>query len=840
MKAVKVIGVVIMVLAVIAVLGWAGFRWFTHQAIPKTSGKIKAVGLQQPVEVVRDEYDVAHIYAQNPHDLFFAEGYTHAQERFWQMEFQRRVAAGRLSEVFGETTLETDTYLRNFGFHDLAQQTYNKMDAETQAVLDAYTEGVNAYIAERKPAKLGLEFALLGLQGNRWEIEPWTQADSLAWSEMMIYDQASILDPELYNVGVLARVGMELFEDVHLTTYRDDRPTIIQSADMQTARTGSPALPALDAAQVAFADQALQAMQAHPARRMLAKLNLGLSGGSNSFVVGGDRTQTGMPILANDPHMGVSMPALWYQVGMHCSEKTADCPYNFRGVSLPGVPGILIGHNDRIAWGLTNAAFDSEDVFIEQINPENPNQYEVNGKWQDMEIRREEIKVNGREEPVVIQVRKTRNGLVATDYLVDRQMFSYEDNALQPYALSFAWTALEPVLSVQAVIKVNKAQNWDEFINALQYFDAGKQNWLYADVDGNIGYNMPGKVPIRAKGDGTLPVPGWTDEYRWTGFIPYGDLPHVFNPVQGFIAAANNPQLRAADYPYSLGLLQDRGQRADRITDLIEKDVDGLSLDDMAAIQTDIQELAAVEIVPYLKDISFEDPAVQTARDRLAKWDGQMYIDLPEGALYSLFWKRLLADTFHDQLPEDLYPGGDNYWADVMYFLLKDPQNRWWDDSRTPDVVESREDILKLAFEQAYADGVKALGEDFAKWQWGSLHTITFRNATLGESGISLIENIFNRGPFPVNGADTVVQKTCYDVNSEGFDTDCIPAMRQVIDLGDLGSSRMIHSVGQSGHPYAAHYDDLIEKWRTFQYIPTNWTRQAAEAGEHQTLTLTP
>ena len=291
-------------------------------------------------------------------------------------------------------------------------------------------------------------------------------------------------------------VGMELFKDVHLTTYRDDRPTIIQSADMQTAQTGSPALPALDAAQVAFADQALQAIQAHPARRMLAKLNLGLSGGSNSFVVGGDRTQTGMPILANDPHMGVSMPALWYQVGMHCSEKTADCPYNFRGYSLPGVPGILIGHNDRIAWGLTNAAFDAEDVFIEKINPANPNQYEVNGKWQDMEIRREEIKVRGRDEPVVIQVRKTRNGLVATDHLIDRQMFSYEDNALQPYALSFAWTTLDPVLSAQAVIKVNKAQNWDEFVNALQYFEAGKQNWLYADVDGNIGYNMPGKVPI--------------------------------------------------------------------------------------------------------------------------------------------------------------------------------------------------------------------------------------------------------------------------------------------------------------------------------------------------------
>jgi penicillin amidase len=840
MKALKVIGVVVVVLAGIVLLGWAGLRWFTHQAIPKTSGRIKAEGLQQPVEALRDEFDVAHIYADNPHDLFFAQGYTHAQERFWQMEFQRRIAAGRLSEVFGETTLETDIYLRNFGFHDLAQQAYELADAETQSILDAYAEGVNAYISKRSPAKLGLEFALLGVQGNRWEIEPWTPADTLAWGEMMIFDQADILSPELFNAGVLSEVGAEMFADIHLEQYRDDRPTIIQTEDLQAALPAAPENTALPREALEFAWQGLRGMQAHPARQALAQLGLGISGGSNSFVVNGELSQTGNPILANDPHMGVLMPAIWYQVGLHCREKSAECPFELRGYSLPGVPGILIGHNDRIAWGLTNASFDAEDVFIEKINPAKPDQYEANGKWQDMEIRREEIWVKGREEPVVIRVRKTRNGLVASDHLVDRKMFSYEAGNLQPYALSFAWTALEPIRSVQAVIKANKAQNWDEFVNALQYFDAGKQNWLYADVDGNIGYYMPGKVPIRGKGDGTMPAPGWTDEYRWNGFIPYEDLPHVFNPQQGFIAAPNNLQIRADDYPYLLGKLHDRGQRADRITSLIEGDVDGLSLDDMAAIQTDNQELAAMEITPYLKDLSFDDPAVQAGGDRLAKWDGQMYVDSPEGALYSLFWKRLLAETFHDQLSQDLYPEGNTWWADVVYFLLKEPRNPWWDDSRTPDVIETREDVLKKAFEQAYADGVTALGEEFTEWQWGTLHTITFRNATLGESGIGLIENIFNRGPFPVNGADTVVQKTCYDVNSEGFDTNCIPAMRQVIDLGDLGNSRMIHSVGQSGHPYAEHYDDLIELWRTFQYIPTNWSREMVEAGEHQSLNLTP
>ena len=238
---------------------------------------------------------------------------------------------------------------------------------------------------------------------------------------------------------------------------------------------------------------------------------------------------------------------------MHCTPETADCPYNFRGYSLPGVPGVLIGFNDHIAWGLTNASFDAEDVFIEKINPANPNQYEADGKWEDMQVRREEIKVRGQAEPVVIYVRSTRNGLVASDYLVDRKEFSSGTNGPELYALSFAWTALQPVRSVQAVMNVNKAQNWDEFVAALKYFEAGKQNWLYADTEGNIGYYMPGNVPIRAGGDGTMPVPGWNEAYRWTGFIPFDKLPHVLNPQQGFIAAPNNPQVRAAAIPTAWG-----------------------------------------------------------------------------------------------------------------------------------------------------------------------------------------------------------------------------------------------------------------------------------------------
>jgi penicillin amidase len=838
-KLFKVIGVVLVVLICLAlVVGGLGY-WFTRQAFPKVSGNLEAEGLSETVEILRDEYGVAHIYASTPEDLFFAEGYVHAQERFWQMEFQRRVASGRLSEIFGETTLSTDKYLRHFNFTALTEQSYAMLDDETRRIVDAYTAGVNGYITDRSPAELGLEFALLGLQGVDIDIEPWSPIDSMIWGEMMAFDQSDQLETELSNIDLLAQLGEERYADLH-PPYRDDRPTIIPSEELGAGEgIRHTALAVLDKAEMAYLvrlSQRLSGVKIEPS--LLANLGFGAAGGSNSFVVSGPKTDTGKPLLANDPHMAVLMPALWYQVGMHCKEKSADCIYNFRGFSLPGVPGILIGHNDRIAWGLTNASFDSEDVFIERINLQNPNQYEVNGEWVDMEIRREEIKIQGRDDPEVIYVRSTRNGVVATDYMVGNKPYTYGENGIEPYVLSYAWTALEPIRSLQAVAMVNRAQNRDEFVDALQYFDAGKQNWLYADVDGNIGYVLPGKVPIRAGGDGTLPVPGWNDDYVWTGFIPYDELPRVFNPAQGFIATANNPQIRYEDYPYLLSMDHDRGQRARRITDLIQGDAQ-ITLQEMTAIQTDNQSLAALEIIPYLKALPFDDPQVAAARTRLLEWDGQMLIDSPEAALYAFFWTQLTGEIFHDRLSENRWPWGGHSTEDAAYFILQDANSWWWDDASTAGTVETRDDTLKRAFENAYADGEEKFGETLDDWRWGDLHTIYFQNATLGKSGIGLIESIFNRGPFPVNGSESVVQKTCWSVNKP-YDVFCIPAMRQVIDLGDLSNSLMIHSVGQSGHPMNPHYDDFIELWRTFQYIPSNWLRADVESGKYDLLTLEP
>lgn len=841
-KAVRTLAIIagaILATALILTLVWQSFL---RRSFPRTNGRVEIEGLSASVEIYRDEFGVAHIYAETTDDLFFAQGYVHAQERFWQMEFQRRTGAGRLSEIFGEATLGVDKYLRSFGFYHLAEAAYNNLDPEGRKVLDAYAAGVNAYIADRKPAQLGLEFALLELQGVEFSIEPWEPADTLVWAEMMVYDQASIMDDELRNLAYLHAVGTDLYADL-IPPYRQDRPVIVPDEELDYLETtsGIDLSAHLTDEELAYLLALGQAIGQSPVRQQMADLGFGLNGGSNSWTISGDLTDTGKPYLANDPHMSINMPSIWYEVGLHCAEKTDDCPYELRGFSLAGVPGLLIGHNDRIAWGLTNASYDAEDVYIERLNPENPNQYEVNGEWVDMEIRREEIVVRDWDEPYVLLIRSTRNGLVASDVIEpDTAGFAYGEDGPQLLALAFKWPALEPVNSLKAIMMLNRAQNYDDFREALSFFDAGKQTFVYADVDGNIGFQYTGKIPIRAQGDGSLPVPGWNDDYQWTGFIPYDDLPRAFNPEQGYIATANHAPVRPENYPYLLNLEFDYGQRARRINDLILADEDGLTLDDLRAIQTDTISLPALEYLPYLKDLEFDDPAALAARDRLLAWDGNHLMDSPEAALFSYFWIELLDATFHDQLPEAVWPDGSTRDHDVMYWLLQEPENPFWDDITTFTVTETRDDILTLAFNKGYAAGVEEFGANLDEWRWGDLHTIFYEHATLGRSGIGLIEAIFNRGPVAIGGSESVIPKTCWDADERDFTVSCHPALRQIIDLNDLSNSLMIQSVGQSGHPGHRHYGDMIEMYRTYQYHPSNWLREAVEADSREHLTLAP
>jgi penicillin amidase len=843
----------ILVFLAVALLG--AWLWVTRQAFPKTRGRITVEGIIAPVEIFRDRYGVPHIYARSAEDLFFAQGFVHAQDRFWQMEFWRRLAAGRLSELFGKKLLETDKFLRTMGFYEVAKEQYEQYGAETREYLEAYAAGVNAYILKRRPARLGLEFLLLKLQGVDFEIEPWQPADTVSWGKMMCYDLGTNYKLERLNIEVLKAAGIGKWSGF-FAPYREDMPVVI--SDEELLRSGFPLLGGGEKSHRVFGSGGV---------------------GSNNWVISGSRTATGKPYLANDMHLGIQMPSIWYEIGLHGIDeqgrvgRTEACPFHMRGYSFPGAPGVIAGHNDRIAWGHTNLGGDVQDLYIERINPENPDQYEVNGEWVDMDIRYETIRIHKEDEPYVLRVRHTRHGPILTDLNSWEKLGTFftlpeagrefpENTGFTVLALR--WTALEPGQLHRAVFMIDQARNWEEFREALRYWDVPAQNIVYADVDGNIGYQVPGLYPIRKRGAGLAPVPGWTDEYEWQGYVAYEELPFLYNPSKGYIVTANNP-VTTPNFPIPQGSEFAYGYRARRITEMIEAFGHGITAEQIAQIQGDTFDQAAYEILPYLegldlkgepeqppedesekerekreKHLAEELEALQEARERLLAWDKRMEMESAEAVLYGYFYIKLVEETFKDQYPESSWPpAASGRLQNAFFYLFSDPRNPWWDDQRTPEKRETRDEILVRAFRKGYRAAVKELGDRIDSWEWGKVHTALFRNQTFGQSGIAPIERIFNRGPVAVRGGNTQVSVAQWRIE-EPFEVFHIASQRAIYDLGDLGASLMIHPTGQSGHPGHRHYGDFIEPWRQIEYHPTYWERSAVEKASRRPLVLRP
>jgi penicillin amidase len=535
------------------------------------------------------------------------------------------------------------------------------------------------------------------------------------------------------------------------------------------------------------------------------------------------------------------MPSIWYQIGLHCRPVSAACPFEVAGFSFAGVPGVVIGHNQNIAWGFTNTGPDVMDLYIEKINPDNPNQYEYNGQWVDMTLRTETIAV-GSGEPVPLTVRSTRHGPIISDVYGDLADFNTKAGVTLPenYAISLRWTALEPSTIFQAIWGFNKAANWEDFRQAASKFNVPAQNLLYADVQGNIGYQTPGNIPIRKNGDGTLPVPGWTDEYEWTGYIPFDELPYVFNPSKGYIVAANNAVV-GAGYPYLITKDWNYGFRAQRIVNMIENAPGPIDIPYIQQMQGDNYEANAETFVPLLMQLNLQPgtPNQAIALDLLKNWDYQARMNSAPAAVFEVFWKNLLADTFNDDLPEAYWPSGGSRWMEVMSNLANQPDNSFWDEKATTDRVETRDDILTKAFTEAVTEIEQLQGKDPAKWNWGGLHTATFVNQTLGKSGIAPIEALFNRGPFPASGGQDLVNSTGWKTNL-GYFVDWLPSMRMIVDLSDLRSSITVHTTGESGHAYNPHYIDMADMWRNIQYYPMLWNEQAIVANTEAHLQLLP
>ena len=845
-KALKRVGLGL--LAITVLLGSGGAFYFKSylpntvapQSFPKIDGEIQLEGLDGPVNIYRDNMGIPHIYASTQHDLFFAQGYVHAQDRFWQMDFWRHVGSGTLSEMFGSGQVETDTFLRTLGWHQTAEAEYAGLDPTSKAIVESYALGVNAYLKDHDANALSLEYAILGLLSPDYKIESWTPVNSLTWGKAMAWDLRGNIGEEIERAVLLKTLTPEQVKEL-FPSYPKDHPVIVNKIGDGTAANDSK-----QASVFNIPDQTLAALQ-HNAS--LLDLALGPKGdgiGSNSWALSGELTSTGMPLLANDPHLGIQMPSIWYQTHLECKPINVACPFDVAGFSFAGVPGVIIGHNNHIAWGFTNVGPDVMDLYIEKVNPEDPNQYEVNGQWVDFETRTETINVVGGD-PVDITVRSTRHGPVISEAYgplknssdpKDKEFIPFKDRAgvdlPDQYVIALKWTALTPSTPFQAIWGFDRAQNWDQFREAARGFHVPAQNLLYADVEGNIGYQMPGDVPIRANGDGTLPVPGWTDEYEWTGFIPFEEQPYTFNPAEGYIVTANN-QVPPRDYPYMITHDWDYGFRSQRINDLIHNAPGKIDIAYIQSIQGDAFDANAPLYVPML----LETQGLSEQHVNLLKgWDYQDRADSSAAAMFNAFWRHLLQNTFNDDMPEErYYPDGGSRWNEIMRHINAD--SAWWDDKSTTDVVETRDDIIKKSFEQGVTELKGIFGKDTSKWNWGDMHASTFRNGTLGESGIGLIEALFNRGPYPTSGGEAIVNATGWSIN-DGYETNWLPSMRMIVDLGDLNNSVTVHTTGQSGHAFNKHYDDMVLLWTNIQYYSMLWNEQAVTSNAEGHLVLTP
>ncbi len=779
--------VLAMVLAFAILAASAGYL-LIRRSFPKVNGILQVAGLQDRVEIGRDKWGVPHVHAQNEHDLYFAQGYVHAQDRLWQMEFNRRVGAGRLSEVLGEATLKSDRFLRTIGLYRAALEDLEVLPPDIIALLQAYADGINEFVATHQD-RLPLEFALLGFKP-----EPWTPADSLAWGKVMCMDLGGNFEQELLRAKLVATLGEEKTREL-LPPYPGEGPFIIPPEAKTYSRLDADLLEGL--AEV---------------KRQLGWQGEGL--GSNNWVVDGTMTETGRPVLANDPHLGIQMPSIWYEVHLTAGEMDVI------GVSFPGVPGVVIGHNRQIAWGVTNAGPDVQDLYVERINPSDPNQYEFQGRWEDMTVLQEEIKVKGYPEAVLATVRLTRHGPLMTSVL---------SGQTSPVALR--WTALEGGGLFRAVYLLNHARDWDEFRAALRHWQAPSQNFVFADVQGNIGYQMPGSIPVRAQGQGLVPVPGWTGEYEWEAYIPFDELPSVLNPVTHMIVTSNN-KVVPDSYPYFIAYDWASPWRAQRITELLNLKED-LCEEDMRAIQADTYDLPAEAIMPYLLALKPQGWLQERAFAVMDKWDLHDDPKSSGAAMFHVMVWRMLANTFGDELKGADVQDWDGSVAALLN-ILPDAGNTWFDDVGTSQ-IEARDEILQRSFQEALDWWGNKYGDMPHLWQWGQVHTATFAH-TLGS--VKPLNLIFNRGPVTAPGSGATVCATGYDVQT--FAVNTLPSYRQIIDVGGWDNSRSMHTTGQSGQPLNKHYDDMIAAWRQVQYHPMLYDRTDVEANLEGRLTLLP
>ncbi len=827
----------------VLVAGLVAGTVLVRRPFPQTSGSAELPGLQADVEVVRDDHGIPQLYGDSMDDLMRAQGYVHAQERFFEMDVRRHATAGRLAEMFGEKAVESDEMVRTMGWRRVAEQELALIKPETRAALEAYADGVNAYLDEHSPSQIAVEYTVLNAGGLNYRPEHWTAVDSLSWLKAMAWDLRGNMTDEIDRVLDLADHSAEQVRELYPAyPYAEHAPIVGEGAVVdgifdQGATEGATRKPQRPA-YTAGARRALTRLRAGLAR-MPALLGRGDGIGSNSWVVDGEHSATGQPLLANDPHLGTSLPGVWMQMGLHCRTVSADCPLDVAGFTFSGVPGVIIGHNADIAWGFTNLGPDVTDLYLERIDGD---RWRYDGRWRPLHTRTETIKVHGGDD-VELTIRSTKHGPVLSD--VSDELGDVGDAARvagrpegEQYGVALEWTALHPAATADAILELDTATDWHSFRAAAADFTVPAQNLVYADTQGHIGYQAPGRIPIRKSGnDGMLPVAGWRPENDWTGdYVPFDGLPNVLDPEEGFIVTANQAVI-GPDYPYRLTEDWDQGYRSQRIRDLLGEEGE-LSVDEMLDVQLDDQNPIASVLTPYLLDARLPKGYYSAGQRVLRHWDFSQPADSAAAAYFNVVWSNLLRLTFQDELPEDQWPDGGDRWFAAVGDLLEKPADPWWDDTATAE-VETRDDILARALMDARDELTKRQDVDPGEWSWGHLHQLDLHQLALGESGIGPVEWLVNRGTWDVGGGTAAVDATSWDA-SEGYDVTSAPSMRMVVSLGNFDKSRWINLTGVSGHPFDDHYTDQTDLWADGDTLPWAFSRSAVEDAADHTLVLKP
>ena len=749
-------------------IGFFAFIFVQIQgSIPRIKGTIALAGLGAEVRVARDEWGIPHIIAQNEKDLFFACGYVHAQDRMWQMELLRRAGFGRLSEIFGKRTLENDKFMRNIGLKEAVKRDLEKLSPSMREFLQSYSDGINSWINTRK-FNWPPEFMLL-----RYRPQAWQPSDSLVIKEIMALLLCEDYKSEAVRGKLVKKLGAKKALQI-LEEGISESPSEIEGLSLPEDLVPFP------------------------------------SQGSNNWVLAGSRTESGKPLLANDPHLEISLPPIWHEI--HLVSPGLDVI----GVSIPGVPLVIIGHNESIAWGMTNSGADVQDLYLEKLNPSGDS-YLDGDKWKPLLRKEETIKVKGRKQPERMEVSWTERGPLVSPLIVKSQR-----------PLSLSWTIYEGGRTMEAFYLLDRAKGWHEFVEALKLFDAPSQNFVYADRKGNIGYYLSGKIPLRPELVGLFPFPGWKEEGSWKGILEEDKKPNLFNPGQGFIVTANN-KIIPEGFPYYLSFIWEAPFRAERIRELLFQKQKH-NVDSFKKIQNDLFSKKGELFLPYILKIKTAEGKAEEALKIFKGWD-LLLSSGKEPALYEAFMRFFQEETFKDDLGKDFQVFDSLFRRKKAGLLriLSNPISPWFDKNETQE-IETREEIIKMSLQEACEWLEKNYGPA-DNWDWMKINSFTFRHA-LG--GVPIFK-FFNRGPYPMNGDNSTVRVSSFDLNGS-----LAASYRQIIDLADFSNSICVLSSGESGHFKSRFYDDQIPLWIQGEYHPMLYDPQDIEARSAGVLMIEP